>query len=63
MQGEDVKAVQKKLIAKGFDLGLGGADGFFGQATVNAVLRFQEQAGLEPVDGIVGEKTKEALGL
>jgi peptidoglycan hydrolase-like protein with peptidoglycan-binding domain len=60
MQGDDVKAVQKKLIEKGFDLG---ADGFFGQATVNALLKFQEQEDLEPVDGIVGDKTKQALGL
>jgi len=63
MEGDDVKAVQKKLIGKGFDLGKNGADGLFGQATVNAVLKFQDQEDLEPVDGIVGDKTREALGL
>ena len=63
MQGDDVKAVQKKLIAMGFDLGINGADGLFGQATVNAVLKFQDQKDLEPVDGIVGDKTRQALGL
>jgi peptidoglycan hydrolase-like protein with peptidoglycan-binding domain len=55
--------VQKKLISKGFDLGKNGADGLFGQETVNAVLKFQDQEDLEPVDGIVGDKTREALGL
>ena len=63
MEGDDVKAVQKKLIGRGFDLGKNGADGLFGQATVNAVLKFQDQEDLEPVDGIVGDKTREALGL
>lgn len=63
MQGEDVKAVQKKLIEKGFDVGSKGADGFFGQATAKAVLDFQDQANLEPIDGIVGDKTRQALGL
>ena len=63
MEGDDVKAVQKKLISKGFDLGKNGADGLFGQATVNALLKFQDQKDLEPVDGIVGDKTREALGL
>lgn len=63
MQGDDVKAVQKKLIAKGFDLGKSGADGFFGQATANAIIQFQDQADLDPVDGIVGDRTRKALGL
>ncbi|MCF4966902.1 peptidoglycan-binding protein [Nostoc sp. CMAA1605] len=63
MQGDDVKAIQKKLIEKGFDLGTSGADGFFGQTTANAVIKFQEKEDLEPIDGIVGEKTKKALGL
>ncbi|MBE8987264.1 peptidoglycan-binding protein [Nostoc sp. LEGE 12450] len=63
MEGDDVKAVQKKLIAKGFDVGITGADGFFGQATANAVIKFQDQEDLDPVDGIVGDKTKKALGL
>lgn len=63
MQGDDVKAVQKKLIEKGFNLGSGGADGFFGQATAKAIIQFQDQADLEPVDGIVGERTRQALGL
>jgi hypothetical protein len=63
MEGKDVKAVQEKLIAKGFDVGTNGADGLFGQATANAVIKFQDQADLEPVDGMVGDKTRKALGL
>jgi len=63
MEGDDVKAVQKKLIAKGFDLGESGADGLFGQATARAVIKFQEQASLQPIDGVVGNQTRIALGL
>ncbi len=63
MQGDDVKVVQEKLIARGFDLGTSRADGFFGQATANAVIKFQDQEDLDPVDGIVGDKTRKALGL
>lgn len=29
MEGDDVNAVQKKLVEKGFDVGITGADGFF----------------------------------
>lgn len=63
MEGDDVKAVQKKLIEKGFDVGITGADGFFGQATANAVIKFQDKEDLEPIDGIVGDTTRKALGL
>lgn len=63
MQGEDVRAVQKKLIERGFNVGSTGADGFFGAATEDAVSEFQLQEGLTPVDGIVGAATRKALGL
>lgn len=63
MQGDDVKAVQQKLIERDFDLRPGGADGFFGEATANAVMQFQEREDLDPIDGIVGERTRKALGL
>lgn len=63
MQGDDVKAVQEKLIEKGFSVGDTEADGFFGQGTAQAVIKFQDQANLDPVDGIVGDRTKKALGL
>jgi peptidoglycan hydrolase-like protein with peptidoglycan-binding domain len=60
---KSVKAVQEKLIGKGFDLGKNGADGLFRQVTVNAVLKFQDQKDLEPVDGIVVHKNRQTLGL
>ncbi|MHC5733958.1 peptidoglycan-binding domain-containing protein [Nostoc sp.] len=63
MEGNDVKAVQEKLIGKGFNLGITGADGLFGQTTANAVIKFQDQEDLEPIDGIVGDTTRKALGL
>ncbi|MEJ6486616.1 peptidoglycan-binding domain-containing protein [Nostoc punctiforme UO1] len=63
MEGDDVKAVQEKLIGKGFDLGITRADGLFGSATSQAVIKFQDQEDLEPIDGIVGDTTKKALGL
>jgi hypothetical protein len=59
MQGDDVLAVQKALIQKGFNLK---ADGIFGPATDNAVTAFQNKQGLTP-DGIVGPGTRKALGL
>ncbi|QKQ77388.1 peptidoglycan-binding protein [Nostoc sp. TCL240-02] len=63
MEGNDVKLVQEKLLTKGFDLGKNGADSFFGQATSQAVVKFQDQQDLDPVDGIVGDTTRKALGL
>ena len=52
--GPDVALVQKKL-------GLA-ADGDFGPATKAAVVAFQQKNGLGN-DGIVGAKTRQALGL
>lgn len=53
MQGDDVRAVQRKL-------GLA-ADGVFGPGTRNAVKAFQSSQGLT-ADGIVGPSTLAALG-
>lgn len=39
----------------------GNIDGIFGNQTRNAVIWFQQNFGLESVDGIVGEKTWQAL--
>lgn len=50
--GEEVKLLQQKLIAKGFSCGRSGADGIFGQATYDAVISFKRANGLQ-VDGIV----------
>lgn len=58
--GELVKQLQTKLSALGYDLGICGIDGDFGQATEKAVKAFQKDHGLK-VDGIVGPLTWEAL--
>lgn len=58
--GELVKTCQTMLEGLGYDLGICGVDGDFGQATEKAVKAFQKDHGLK-VDGIVGPKTWEAL--
>ena len=59
-RGNDVVKVQKRLIQ--FDYLSGTADGRYGEATRNAVLRFQRNNGLT-ADGRVGPKTAAALGV
>lgn len=59
-RGDDVVKVQKRLIQ--FDYLSGTADGRYGEATRNAVLRFQRNNGLT-ADGRVGPKTAAALGV
>lgn len=54
MRGDDVRAAQIALLAKGFDPK--GIDGIFGPKTEKAVLAFQKAAGIE-VDGIIGPVT------
>ena len=54
--GDDVKALQEKLIKLGYDLGVWGADGDFGAATEAAVLDLQKKYGLTQ-DGMVGNTT------
>jgi peptidoglycan hydrolase-like protein with peptidoglycan-binding domain len=60
VQGEDVRAAQRTLGARGFDPGT--VDGVFGPMTERAVLGFQEEHGLETT-GVVDEATWAALGL
>ncbi len=58
--GDEVSAIQKILKEKGFYSG--NVDGIFGTRTQKAVKEFQRAEGLA-VDGIVGKKTLEALGV
>lgn len=58
-RGQQVKKLQEKLNEQGADLT---ADGIFGAGTHAAVVSFQARNGLTP-DGIVGRRTREALGL
>jgi len=59
-RGSNVIKVQKRLIQ--YDYLDGEADGRYGEATRNAVRRFQKNNGL-PVDGRVGPATAAALGV
>ena len=55
-RGAVVQDVQKKLVALGYNVGSTGADGIFGSATKNAVIKFQGSVGISK-DGIVGSQT------
>ncbi len=58
MQGDDIVAVQQRLLDLHFYMDA--VDGFFGPNTATAVRNFQTLNGLT-VDGIVGERTWAAL--
>lgn len=58
--GEDVRAVQRLLIANGYDCGRWGADGEFGSDTEKAVKAYQKKREIE-VDGVVGKDTMSRL--
>ena len=60
MDGDDVKELQTCLIGLDYDCGIWGADGEFGDATEQAVERFQTAHGCV-VDGEVGPETLAAL--
>ena len=59
-KGEYVTLLQTELIQLGYDLAPYGADGSFGNKTLEAVKAFQRDSGLEP-DGVVGPRTWAAL--
>lgn len=58
MRGDDVRDLQRRLNALGFDAGK--EDGIFGQDTQGAVKEFQQNVALH-ADGIVGHGTVEEL--
>jgi hypothetical protein len=58
-RGQMVKRLQEKLNAQGGSMTV---DGIFGASTHAAVIEFQARHGLTP-DGVVGRRTREALGL
>lgn len=58
MRGEDVKELQNRLNALGFDCGT--ADGVFGSKTEKGVIAFQTAAGIE-ADGKFGKESFSAL--
>ena len=60
MTGTDVQELQSILKTWGYNIGPAGADGQYGQDTMNAVKAFQKDAGLSP-DGVVGLNTLEVL--
>lgn len=55
-KGEQVKTLQRLLIALGYDLGKDGADGIFGDTTEKAVKAFQNARKLG-ADGVVDKNT------
>lgn len=60
MEGEDVRNLQRKLMALGYALPQYGADGVFGSETEMAVKEFQQDNNLS-VTGAVGPSTEKAL--
>ena len=59
-RGQQVSQVQRRLLQWGYYDGA--VDGVFGQATYDAVVRFQKKNGLA-ADGVVGSDTAAAMGL
>lgn len=59
-KGDDVRQLQRQLLALGWPLPRFGADGDFGDETDAAVRDLQRAAGLD-VDGLVGPATRAAI--
>jgi len=58
LAGEDVRALQERLLEMGYDVGR--ADGIYGGRTARALAQFQREVGLAP-DGSCGPQTLSAL--
>lgn len=59
-EGSDVKELQTYLIQLKYDCGSWGPDGDFGDATEDALRKFQKKHGLA-VDGVYGQKSHTAM--
>ena len=59
--GEEVRQLQLKLKELGFFTYSGGATGFFGDITKQAVVKFQKTNDLKPYPGWVGPGTRKVL--
>ena len=59
-RGDEVKKLQQSLVNAGYDVGSAGADGIFGDDTLNAVKKYQTDKGLDE-DGIAGNNTLTSL--
>jgi len=68
MSGDDVRALQKVLNARGFTIAATGSGSpgsetnYFGSATQAAVIKLQTALGIAPAAGFVGPLTRAALG-
>jgi len=61
-QGADVVALQSWLVSQGFlTIPAGTSMGYFGQLTKNAVIAYQQSAGITPASGYVGPITRGRL--
>lgn len=60
-QGVAVETLQRMLIDKGYSCGESGVDGSYGPATEAAVKKYQQDHGLNPVDGECGPITWSSL--
>src|SRR5919109_1525165 len=58
IRGDDVRDLQERLSAMGFDVGR--VDGIFGPRTARGLMEFQRNYGIPP-DGIVGDATLRSL--
>ena len=60
LKGDDVKQLQKELIARGYKL-IGGADGVFGNSTFDNLKQFQKAQKMKSIDGMAGPEVSRYL--
>ena len=60
MRGSEVKKLQERLAAVGYNVGATGADGIYGANTAASVRKYQQDNGLS-VDGMAGKQTQGRL--